>query len=828
MTHLWQDLRVALRGMRSAPLATTVTVISLGLGIGAVTTVFTLANTLLLSPPTSWTGVDELVAVYTSRDDGKRFGRVSFPDYEDLRDSRGPLAGVAAYTRGVVNLGRGAGSRVLLIEGVSGNFFDVLGGGAVLGRTFTPEEAAPGGERVVVISHPLWQGHFAAEPEIVGREVRLGGRPFTVIGVAPEDSGRRAILEIDAWVPAELAATSGFLGTTADLDDRGDRRFTVMGRLGEGRALDEVRAHVAVLGGGLHATYAEPWEDDHGTPRTFSALPARLAQLDPDRRPILAALGAFLFGATGLILLIACSNVASLFLARAHRRRRATAVRVALGAGRRRLVVSSLVESLLPALASAGLGVGLAHLAVRAVGAIPSPVAVPLKLGFQIDHRVLGFAVLLAVATSVVFGLAPALAGARLDLVPALKNDGSPGGRRGRLFGPRNLLVVAQVTASMVLLAGAALFLRSLSQATTMNFGIDPSRVAMMTKTVPEASAGSPEASTTYLRALTSRLAALPEVQDVQASRSVELTIVSPGDVPLSVAGHTPAEGESPRVATNAVTPGYLEMLGVPVIRGRGLRTGDGPGAPRVAVINQHFANRFWPGEEAIGQRFTAGEPAPGEPARDYEVVGVTQDIKVADIDDPPASYFWTSLYQDPAPRIALLVKGRASAEAMIPLLYSEVEVGDDEVTLVPPTALRQVVDIQLLPLKAASAILGSGGVFGLLLAVLGIYGIISFAVAQRSREIAIRVALGARQDQILRTIMSDGLVLTATGLGLGLAIVLPLARLVRSLLFGMSPLDPVALGGGAGLLLAAALLASFIPAQQATRIDPIGPLREE
>ena len=830
MTHLWQDLRVALRSLRSAPLMMTVTVVSLALGIGAVTTVFTIANALLLNTPSGWTDPESLVGLYTSRDDGKLYGRVSFPDYRDLQAAESPLQDAAAYSRGAVNLGTGTASKVLLVEAVTGNYFDVLGIRAALGRTFIAEEASRGSDqRAVVISHDLWQSHFAGDPDMVGREIRLAGQPYDVIGVTPEGIGQSPFMKLDAWVPVEASVDSGVLGI-GDLDERGDRRFSVMGRLREGRTLEEVQAHLGVVGRNLHQTYSVAWQDDRGEPRVFSALSEKDARMDPDRRAVLAVLGVFLFGATGLILLIACSNVASLFLARAHRRRRATAVRLALGANQWRLVTSNLAESLLPALISAVLGFGLAAVAIRAIGSIPSPVAIPLHFDFQMDYRVLGFAILLALITSVLFGLAPALAGSKTDLVPALKSDSTSSGRRPGRFGLRNLLVVGQVAASMVLLASAGLFLRSLSEATVMNFGIDPSRVSVMTKTLPEASA-EPGADASYLQELTSRLAALPEVEAAHASRAIELTVVSAPAVPVGVPGHESASGEVPRVHYNSVTPGYLDMLSVPLLRGRTLRSSDGPDATPVAVINANMAERFWPGASAIGERFTAGERSEvGDEsvATTFEVVGVTADTKVADIDDPPMPYFWTSLYQDPSPKVALLVKGRTSTEDMIQLMYREVEVAENEVTLVPPTALSQMIDLQFLPLRAASVVLGSGGVFGLLLAVLGIYGIISFAVAQRTREVAIRMALGARRSQVLKSIMRDGLVLTAVGLAVGMVIVVPLARLVRSLLFGMSPLDPLAIGGGAGILMLAALLACFVPARQATNINPIGPLREE
>ena len=820
MPHLFQDLRIAFRSLRKAPLTMTVTVVSLGLGIGAVTAVFTLANTLLFIPPGGLSEPEGLVTLYTSREDGRLYGRVSFPDYEDLLAADSALSDAAAYLHTPLTLGEGSGSQALLGEAVTVNYFAVLGIRAAIGRTFLPGETADGGDpRVAVISHDLWQQRFSGTYETVGRTILLAGQPYTVVGVAAADTRLTPLLATEVWVPLETSKGSSVL-SAEDLERRDLRRFNVIGRLRPDASLAHLQSQLAVLAERLHQDHGEAWEDDLGKARALSALAMQEARMNPDRQPVLAVLGAFLFGATGLILLIACSNVASLFLARAHQRRRETAVRIALGASRSRLVAMALTESLMAALASAGVGLALAGLAARALGSLPTPAYIPLSLDFQLDHRVLTFAMLLAVGTSLTFGLAPALRESRPNLVPSLKSDSTSSGRRPGRFGLRNLLVVAQVAASLVLLVGAGLFLRSLQGATMSHFGLDPQRIALMTTTLP-AERSEPEAGAQHIRALTARLTALPEVEEAHMARAVELTVISAQGIPVQVPGYQPAAGELPRIHYNSVTPGYLRMLGIRLLRGRGLTPADSADATPVAVINGTFAERFWPDQPAIGRQFTAGEQT-------FEVIGVTANVKTRDIDDPPMPYFWTSLYQDFTPSLAVLLKGRANAEAMLPLLRQEVEVAEGEVTLVPPTPLAQMMELQYLPLRTASALFGTGGIFGLILAVLGIYGIISFAVTQRTREVAIRIALGAQRSKVVRAIVHEGAMLTLIGLAVGLAIVLPLARLVRSQLFGMSPLDPLAVGGGVGVLLLAALMASLVPARRATEIDPIRALREE
>ncbi len=836
MGDLLSDLTFALRTLRKEPLVVGVTVISLAIGIGATTSVFGIANALLFPPAAGLGEPESLVSLYTSLDDGDPHGRMSYPDYLDVVSRADALEGVTAAGFDVSTLGEGGAAQLLLTQVVSGNFFDVLGIRPVHGRGFLAEETEVGGaERVVVISHALWEGRFGRDPDALGQAIRLNGHAFTVVGVAPEGlSSRLALLEPDLWIPVGIPGVSP-RRSLAELGRRDKRNYQVMGRLRADASLPQLEAQLDVLSRGLHEEHGETWEDAQGRARTLSALSERDSRLKPGARAALATVAAFLLVATGLILLIACSNVGSLLLARAARRRRELAVRVALGASRRRLVAMLLTESLVLGSTGGALGLLLAHVITRAISTVSLPMGLPvLRFDFGLDYRVLAFAALVSVGGSLVLGLAPALRASRPDLAPSLKPlAGAAGVRPGRL-GLRSLLVMAQVAGSLVLVAGAALFLRSQQGAMEMDLGFDPARIALTSKRLAP-DEYTPEAGLQYVRELTTRLSALPGVEQAQAARGVELTLLgalnSKGEVHPEGAG--PNAGAAVTAHSNAVTPGYLRMLKVPLLRGRTLQGGDSAGASPVAVVNQTFARRLWPGEGALGQRFTRRRRTVdtherGWSTQTFEVVGVTRDGKYLDIDDGPTPYFWTSLYQDYSPHLAILVKGVASAETLVPLLRREVLLAENELSLMPPSTLAAALDLQRLHLRVASTVLGWGGLFGLVLAVVGIYGIVSFTVTERRHELAIRMAIGAQRRQLLQMILRDGLALALGGLGVGFLVLVPLAWLVRSQLFGIGPADPLALGVSAAVMMSAALVASFVPASRATRIDPMRTLRDE
>lgn len=834
MTGIFQnivsDLRFGLRTLRKTPLSVTVTVVSLGLGIGAVTATFAVADSFLWRPPVGIAEPDRLVVLYTSEEDGDPYGSSSFPTYLAISDDLEALDDAAAVAVRTISLGTGEDLEPVFGEEVTGNYFDVTGIRPALGRGFALDERNAAAPRLVaVLGHDLWRRRFGSDPGVVGSTVELNGLDFTVVGVAPDGvDSRRVPLETEIWVPTGSLEPSPERRDRA-LQDREARRFMVLGRLTGGATLEQLNAQAEVLAGRLAGEHPEAWTDDLDQPRTLTAAVSRSSLARPGARALLGSIGAFFLGTAGLILLIACSNVTSLFLARANRRSREMAVRASLGAGRSRLVSMLLAEALIPGLAAGAMGVLVAAWTVGYVNNVSLPVNVPIRLGIELDARVLAFAVATALGASLVFGLLPALEGSRPSLVPALKGEG--GFRpRGRL-NPRSVLVVLQCAASLVLLVGATLFVRALGTATDARLGVDPDRVAVATKTLAAGRYG-PEDGLQYLRDLQARLAALPGVEDAELARSLELTVLLlNSQVDVRVRGEEiPTGGEG--YFRNSVTPGYLDMLGIRVLQGRGFTEGDGPGAPLVAVINQTMANRFWPGQSALGQRIevrNAGLSRMGGGAeyRSFEVVGVAADGKYGDFDDPPTPYFWTSLYQDYSPTVAVLAKGVESADAMIPLLRETIELDDGEVQLVAPSTYDAQLSLQFVHLRIASRVLTWGGGFGLFLAVIGIYGIVSFAVTQRTREMAVRMAMGAERRQVVGAVVRDGLKLALIGLLAGLLVALPAAWLLRSVLAGVSPLDPVSFGGGLVLLMAAALAASLVPARRATRIEPMSILRD-
>jgi len=457
------------------------------------------------------------------------------------------------------------------------------------------------------------------------------------------------------------------------------------------------------------------------------------------------------------------------------------------------------------------------------------------RAGFEVDGWVIAVAFLLSLVASLIFGLLPALEGSRPDLVRGLKGviGGTSSGRR---FGLRGGLVVTQCAASVVLLVGASLFARSLTNAAELDLGWDPDRIAIATKKL-DAEGLSEDEGRQYIRDLLERLEQSPGVEVAHASQTMELTLLTI-DLTLirdvDAVGYVPRDVEVDFFWRNAVTPGYLEMMSVPVIRGRSLEDGDVEGAPLVAVVNETFAQRVWPGRDPIGQTFEAsGAPTPGSDdaatvTRSFQVVGVARDGKYFDFDDPSLAYFWTSLYQDYSSRIVVSARGTQSAEAMIPVLRDNVRLASGEVQLAAPGTLEQQRTYQFIHLTVAAAVLRWAGAFGLFLAVIGIYGIVSFSVAQRTREMAIRLAIGADRRQVLAGVTRDGMRPALIGLGVGVVLALLVSRLLSGVLVGVGPMDPIAFGGGAMLLAVTAFLASLVPALRTLGIQPMKTLRDE
>jgi predicted permease len=832
---LFREVGFALRTLRRTPLAILITVASLAIGIGASTSVFTIANAFLFQESTGLADTDDLMAVYTSDERGNLYDETSFQDYLSVAEEVEAFDGAAAYRAGVLSLGEGEGAERVIVEIVTGNYFDILGIRPPLGRGFLPDETQLGGaQRVIVLSHEAWQQRLAGSRSAIGRTVTLDGEEFTVVGVAPEGLlSRLWRLKVYGWVPVGIPGGT-YHSTPRELEDREDRDYLVMAHLAPGATPQQAETQLASLANRLRQEYPDAWEDDRGQGRVFTLLSERDSRAPPNMRAALAGASAFLLAGALLILLIACSNVASLFLARAQRRRREMAVRLSLGATRGRLVRMLLLECLVVALAGGALGVLLAHATTGLVDSLPLPIDVAVSFDVGLDYRVVVFALLVSVGAAGLFGLAPAMRGSRPDLVPALKGEpGSEGGRRPGRLSLRSLLVMAQVAASLILLVTAGLFLRSLRASASMDIGLDPDRVAVMSKEFDPEVHGPDEGQQLFLN-LAARLEGFPGVEAVALAGNAEASLwgVTTRAV-IEVPGFESAEGGLEVVPYNPVTPGYLEMLDMTLLRGRTFDEGDRFGAPLVAVVNETFAKRYWAGMDPLGRWFTVARTrqmdTPTEtPSRSFEVVGVIRDFTIPEEGDSPPPLFWTSFLQDYSPMMVIHLKGRTSAEAMVPILRREVERAHGEVGLIEPTPYRQLAELRFIGYRLGWRLLSYAGAFALILALIGIYGIVSFAVTQRLREMAIRQAMGAHKKQVVITIVRDGMTLTLLGMLAGAAVVIPLSILIRSTLYGVGALDLPSLGGAFLLLLCSALAATLVPALRTIRVDPMLILREE
>jgi predicted permease len=845
MLGLPGDLRAAIRNHRRTPIATTVTVLSLGLGIGSVAVVVALFQTFVFPPPTGYAAPERLATLYTSRPAGDLYGLSSYGDFLDLRAGLEALDDLAATSLQFHGLAGEPAAPVpavepLITEGVSGNYFRVAGISPLLGRGIlesdvSVERPRDGAEQVVVLGHDLWRHRFAADPAVVGRTVRLDAAAYTVVGVAPDGIvSRRAPLEVDAWIPLGVDGRVN----PGRYDERAQRSLLLLGRLSPGSTLDDVQAQADVLASRLAGEHPEAWSDRSGHPRRLTVVSERGSRVNPRARRLLLAIGLFLLGAAALILLLACSNAASLFLSRAAVRAREMAIRRSLGSSDSRLVRLWLMDGLLPGLAAGGVGLLAVQLTRQALASFSLPINIPVDVDLDLEPSLFLIVFTLAVGASVLFALVPALAGSRTPLVAALRR-GTFVRHRRTLFGrssSRDLPVLLQCAAAVVLLIGATLFVRS-TRSSGIDLGLDPERIAIATTFLSGRQEPVEERSEAALQRadeLVEALRARPGVERAAIARRVELTIVgidSRVEV-IAVDGAALSEEERPTANRNSVSPGYLEMLDVPLLAGRGIVAHDRRGSPLVAVVNETLARRLWPDGDAVGRRMTIRQP-PWEweadtTPRKLEVVGVARDGKYLDFDDSAMPYLWLPLAQDPSREVVVLAKGMAGATQMLPLLRELVTVAPGQTQQIPPSTLEEQVSLQFLHLRIASRILAWGGVFGLLLAALGIYGIVALAVQQRRRELAIRVAVGARRVEVLRTVLGDTARLVGMGLLLGVGLVVPLAGMAKSILVRVSVLDPLSLLPAVALLLSVGVVASIGPARHALRGSPVDSLREE
>jgi predicted permease len=808
------DLRYALRQLARAPGFTAVAVLTLSIGIGANAAIFSLVNYLLLRPPAHVVAPERIVSLYTSDFSGPPYGSSSYPDYEVFREQRDVVTDVAAFALAPGNLVEAEETVRLMLEEVSPNYFDVLGVVAARGRLLLAD--ADDGAPVVVLAHSLWRSRFGADPSVVGRAIQLNAGTFTVVGVAPEDfDGSMRGLGTGAWVPLHTLASGG----VDRRSERGARYLTLLGRLQPGVSVDEARARFDVVAGQLLAAYPEEWQDVTRRGRAITVLPESEARVPPEVRGIVVGFMAVLAAAVALVLLICCMNVANLLLARGSARVREVAIRVSLGASRGRLVRQLMTESVLLACLACGGAIVVTFAAVDLLTQIRLPGNLPFTLDVGVDWRVLGFALVTAACASIVFGLAPAFAATRLDTSATLKEGAPTAGGKLRL-GMRGTLITAQVAVSLVLLVSSGLFLRSLQHALTIDPGFDADGVVVAAFDLQ--SLGYSEArNRAFYAELTERIAQLPEVRGVTLARNVPLA--GGGGRNLAVVeGYEPRPGEDMEFHHNFVGPEYFEVMRVPLVRGRGFDAADRAGAPQVAIVNEAFAARFWPGQDPVGKRLTSFSRA-----RSIEVVGVARDGKYLTLTESPLPYVYRPYLQE-YEDMTLHVRVAGDLAAMIPTIRREIRAVDSRLPILTLASMESQTAFATLPQRIAAALLGACAVLALLLAAVGLYGVVAYAVSRRTREIGIRMALGAARGAVVRMVLQGSMKLVALGLAIGLALSLLVGRSVALFLGGTSPADPVALLAGPLVLIACAFVASWLPARRAARIDPMKALREE
>lgn len=821
------DVRYALRTLSKTPLTVLAIVVSIGLGVGAVTTVFAVASQVLWAPPVGLDEPTRLVSIYTGADDGRPYGATSYEDFRDVVAASPALESAAVSATTVMTLSDEGSAEALLAEEVSPNYFEVMGRSLRLGRAFTAAELAEEGDpKIAVIGHDLWRRRFAEDPGVVGQTLHLDGQEYTVIGVALDGAvSRRVPLEPDVWLPLRTHDPA----IAARLLDRNDRRYAVMGRLAPGRSIADADAQVHSAAVALRSEHAAEWRDSRGELRSMQVVAERESRINPRAKGVVAGVTAFFLGATGLVLLIACSNVMGLMLARASRRRRELAVRAALGASRWRITIMLLTEGLLPGLLGGALGLGVAWLLTGRLAGVALSAAIPVRLDVGVDPSVVLFAAIVSLVASLAFAAIPALRASNKGTAGLRAADGVVARAKSGRPRLRASMVVIQCAASAALLTGASLFLRALDAATDVDLGVNTTRMAIATKSL-DRNEVSDEAGLQYFTQTLERIQANPEIQVAHLSRGVELTLLS-----SIVRVHGPDDVYGPTdVPSNAVSAGYLETMGVEVLAGRGIEAQDHGDAPAVAVVTQAFAERYWPGSDPLGRSFSVdparriGSDGAAVERRTLQVVGVAENGKYVDFDDLPSPYFWTSVLQDYSPTLTFVAQGTRSAQEAAAILNREIMIDRGELQRVRPSPLAEHVALQFVHLRIASQLLGLAGFFGLLLAAIGVYGMVSFAAARRAREMAIRLAVGAGRGQVFRQISVEGVRLAAIGLIIGFALALPAAQAMQGVLVGVGPLDPPSLLGGALVLLGVALIASTGPALRSMALQPMETLREE
>ncbi|HEX8354595.1 MAG TPA: ABC transporter permease [Pyrinomonadaceae bacterium] len=822
MRSFLKDVRFGLRVLWKSKGFTVVAVLTLGLGVGVNTAIFSGVSAFVLRPLPGAGDPDALVHPFeTSADGSGGYSDFSYPDLLDYAAQTDVFDGMIAYTMAQAALGERDQTDVMWGQLVTGNFFDVLRVRMLHGRGFFPEEdRTPGTHPVVVLSHELWRTRFNSDAAVVGRTVQLNGRPFTVVGVTAEEfRGSKWALGMKFWVP--MMSKQMVLGGSNDWQtQRGNHWLEVMARLKRGVTLEQAAAAMTAVAVRLEQQYPAARNKNV----RVAVVTEQMGRWD-DLAGVVRLSSGLAMAVVGLVLLVACANVANMMLARSVARRREIAIRLALGAGRWRVVRQLLVESVMLALAGGALGLVLSFWMTDAMTAFFPSVAYQIVLDVSPDGRALAFTLAVALLTGLVFGLAPALQATRPDLVPVLKDKPGDAGRARRLS-LRNALVVAQVALSLVVLVCAALFVQSFRHAK----GIDPGFAtsgALLVSVNPGLFGYAPEQGRDFYRRLGERVRGLPGVEAAGFIDRLPLGDGSSSWGPVYPAEQPPPPpGEGLDSFSEVVNPGYFKAMRIPLVEGRDFDDRDRAGlVPEAVVVNEALARRLWPGERSfVGRRMSLGRDNPDA----LEVVGVARDHKVRTLGESPRNLMYVSVDQTYRGGMTLVVRAPGAGEGVVSGVRAAVRELDARMPLYDVKTMEQHLTWAFWAQNMAASLAAAFGLLALALAAVGLYGVVAYTVARRTHEIGVRVALGAQARDVLRIVLGQGMALTLAGLGAGLVGAYVLARLLGSLLYGISPGDPATYILVALLLAAVALLACLVPARRATKVDPMVALRYE
>ena len=821
MENLIQDVRYGIRTLRKSPAFAAVAVLSLALGIGVNTAIFSLINAVILRPLPVINDADRLVWFRAP---------LSYPNFAEYRDNNGVFSDMlASGGKTEFSLSGDGDAEPNLVQGefVTAGYFSTLGVEAVIGRTFLAEEDhTPGAHPVVVVSHTLWQTRFNSDAALVGKTIGLNGLSLTVVGVAPENFiGTEVGINRDVWVPimmySQLNPPSSVARATNEperLANRNTHWLNVVARLKSGVSREQAEIAMTAIAEQVGKSHGETRLEERL--RSVQLLPVA-GGLDPRDRQDALPIAGLLLVVVGLVLLIACANVASLLLSRATLRQKEVAIRQALGASRGRLIQQLLTESILLSLFGGAGGLLLGLWTTEIVKSLSS--ATPLaSVDMSLDLRVLGFTLLVSIATGVIFGLAPALQASRPNLVPALKNEGTMMGtyRRSRL---RSGFVIAQVTLSAVLLIGSGLFIRSLQNAQAIDVGFDNREGLTMSLDPGLLRFDQPKGQEFYRR-LTEKVKGLSGIEQASTVRFLPLGFSYAQREIFSEDSGSLADTDGIGVGYNIAGSDYFQTMGIPILRGREFNARDREGSPAVVIINETLARSLWPSEDPIGKRISF-ESTKGPYS---EIVGVAKDGKYSTLGERPRPYIYQHALQNYSAKMSFVARTSGNPVAMVAALRNEVREVEPNLPVADIRTLDEQIRLSLLPARLAAGLLGAFGLLALVLATVGIYGAVSYSVTNRTHEIGIRTALGAQSRDVLKLVLNEGLVIVVTGLALGLGVAFAATRLISSFLYDVGATDPMTFLGIAVLLTGVALGACFVPARRAMKVDPMTALRHE